>query len=89
LNPYFEKFKNMEPYFKIDEDEWTYIKENFSKEDIKESLVEVLMEYEPPFMDISKKDCFDDYRKLKGVKWNDLYIEKNLYIIKKIYLFSI
>lgn len=66
----------MEPYFKIEEKEWTYIKENFTKEDIKESLVKVLMEYEPPFMDISKKDCFDDYRKLKGVKWNDLYIEK-------------
>ena len=76
MNPYFEKFRNMKPYFKIDEDEWTYIKENFTKEDIKESLVKVLMEYEPPFMDISKKDCFDDYRKLKGVRWNDLYINK-------------
>ena len=73
---YFEKFKNMDPYFKIDEDEWTYIKENFDKDTIKEKLVPILMEYEPPFMDISEKDCLKDYRKLKGVKWNDLYIDK-------------
>ena len=36
----------MEPYFSIDEKEWEYIKDNFTKDDIKESLVEVLMEYE-------------------------------------------
>jgi len=73
---YFEKFRNMEPYFKIEEDEWTYIKETFSKEEIKESLVKILMEYEPPYMDISERECLKDYQKLKGVKWNDLYIEK-------------
>ena len=44
----------MEPYFSIDKTEWTYIKETFSKEDIKESLVEVLMEYDLPFMDITE-----------------------------------
>ena len=43
MNSYFEKFRNMEPYFDISEEEWTYIKENFSEEDIKESLVEILM----------------------------------------------
>ena len=27
-------------------------------------------------MEISEKECLNDYRKLKGVKWNDLYVEK-------------
>jgi len=76
LNPYFEKYKNMEPYFSIDEKDWTYIKDNFEKDDIKQSLVEVLMEYEPPYMDITEKECLTDYKRLKGVKWNDLYINK-------------
>ena len=66
----------MEPYFKIDEKEWTYIKETFSEEEIRESLVKILMEYEPPYMDITEKECLKDYQKLKGVKWNDLFIEK-------------
>ena len=35
---YFDKFKGMKPYFKIDEKEWTYIKETFSKEEIKKNL---------------------------------------------------
>jgi len=73
---YFDKFRNMKPYFKIEEGEWTYIKETFSKEEIKESLVKVLMEYEPPLMDITEKECLKDYQKLKGVRWSDLYIKK-------------
>ena len=66
----------MDPYFKIEEDEWTYIKETFSKEEIKESLVKILMEYPPPYADISEKESFKDYNRLKGIKWNDLYVEK-------------
>ena len=66
----------MEPYFKIEEEEWTYIKDTFSKDEIKESLVKVLMEYPPPYADISEKECFKDYNRLKGIKWNDLYVEK-------------
>ena len=62
MNSYFEKFINMEPYFDISEEEWTYIKENFSEEDIKESLVEILMEYDLPYAEISENgrilDCF-------------------------------
>ncbi len=69
----------MEPYFEIGEEEWTYIKDTFSKEEIKESLVEVLMEYPPPYADISEKDCLKDYQKLKGIKWNDLYTKKKWY----------
>ena len=35
---YFDKFKNQEPYLHIDETEWSYIKETFEKDDVKESL---------------------------------------------------
>ena len=58
----------MEPYFKIEEEEWTYIKETFSKDEIKESLVKVLMEYPPPYADISERECFKDYQRLKELK---------------------
>ena len=52
----------------MDEEQWQYAQDNFSKEEIKECLVEILMEYEPPYMEISEKECLRDYRKLKGVK---------------------
>ena len=35
---YFDKFKEQEPYLHIDETEWSYIKETFEKDDVKESL---------------------------------------------------
>ena len=76
MNEWFEQFRNMEPYFSMDEEQWQYAQDNFSKDEIKETLVEILMEYEPPYMEISEKECLNDYRKLKGVKWNDLYVEK-------------
>ena len=31
--------KNQEPYLHIDETEWSYIKETFEKDDVKESIV--------------------------------------------------
>ncbi len=73
---YFDRFKDMKPYFEINEEEWTYIKETFDKDTIKEKLADILMEYEPPYMDITEKECLTDYKKLKGVKWNDLYVDK-------------
>ena len=76
---YFDKFKDMKPYFEINEEEWTYIKETYSKNVIKQKLVDILMKYEPPYMDISEKDCLKDYQKLKGIKWNDLYTKKKWY----------
>ena len=61
---YFEKFKGQEPYLEINETEWSYIKETFDKDDVKESLATVAMTYPPPYADISRKDCRRDYRKL-------------------------
>ena len=38
---YFDKFKGQQPYLHIDETEWSYIKETFEKDDVKESLAKV------------------------------------------------
>ena len=54
---YFDKFHNMEPYLEIDEKEWEYIKTTFEKQDVRESLAKVAITYQPPYMDISKKDA--------------------------------
>ncbi len=72
---YFDKFRGMKPYFEINEEEWTYLQENYSKEEIKENLAKILMEYPLPYADISEKDCISDYSKLKGIWWNNLLVE--------------
>ena len=51
---YFDKFKNMEPYLFIGEEEWEYIKRTFDKDDVKESLAKVAMEYPIPYASISE-----------------------------------
>ena len=35
---YFDKFYDQDGYLDISEEEWTYIKETFEKDDVKESL---------------------------------------------------
>jgi len=72
---YFDKFKGQEPYLHIGETEWSYIKETFEKDDVKESLATVAMTYPPPYMDISKRDCRRDYRKLKSTWHYDFLSE--------------
>lgn len=72
---YFEKFKDMEPYFEINEEEWTYIKETFPKEEVKEVLADILMDYPLPTAEISEVDAYNAFMKLKGIRWNELLIE--------------
>ena len=72
---YFDKFRNMEPYIYIDEEEWNYIKKNFERHDIQDSLVEILADYEPPYQVISKKQAYNDFMKLKATHWYDVTIE--------------
>ena len=62
---YFNKFRNMEPYLKIDKKEWAYIKETFDRPDIQETLVEILKDYELPTQKLTKKDAYKDFMKLK------------------------
>ena len=54
---YFDKFKNMEPYLFIGEEEWEHIKKTFDKEDVKESLPKLPMEYPIPCTSISEEDA--------------------------------
>ena len=62
---YFDKFKGMTPYLEIKEDEWSYIKDTFEKNDVKESLAKVAMTYEIPYALISENDAYKDLMKLK------------------------
>lgn len=76
---YFDKFKNMEPYLKIDKKEWAYIKETFDRPDIQETLVEILKEYELPTQELTIKDAYKDFMKLKGIQWPDYLKESEWY----------
>ena len=76
---YFDKFKNMEPYLKIDKKEWAYIKETFDRPDIQETLVEILKDYELPTQELTKKDAYKDFMKLKGIQWPDYLIKTEWY----------
>ena len=72
---YFDKFLGMTPYLSIDEKEWGYIKDTFEKQDVKESLAKVAMTYEIPYAEISKKDAYQHYLKLKGMKHTDVLVD--------------
>ena len=72
---YFDKFKNMEPYLFIGEEEWEHIKNTFDKDDVKESLAKVAMEYPIPYASISEDDAFDALKKLKGMRHNEILVE--------------
>ena len=76
---YFDKFRDMEPYLKIDEKDWEYIKETFDKEDVKESLATVAMTYPLPYPNLTEKKAWRDFQKLKGMKWNEIMVEGEWY----------
>jgi len=72
---YFDKFRNMTPYFSIDEKEWEYIKSTFEQQDVLESIGTVLMGYDLPYAELTIEDAQKDYLKLKGIRWNELLKE--------------
>ena len=72
---YFDKFLNMNPYLSIEEREWSYIKETFEKQDVRESLAKVAMTYPPPYMNISENGAYKELQKLKGIRHNDLLVD--------------
>jgi len=76
---YFDKFYNMDPYLFIEEKDWTYIKETFEKDDVKESLATVAMTYELPYPDLTEKGAWRDFQKLKATKWNEILVEDEWY----------
>ena len=75
IKTYFQKFYNMNPYIRIEKDEWKYIVNTFEKEEIIQQLSEVLVTYPPPIQQISEEETLDAYRKLKGTWWPDILVE--------------
>ena len=75
IKKYFKKFYNMQPYINIDKKEWKFIIETYEKDDIVETLSEVLFTYPPPIPKITEQKMLKDLKKLKGVWWYDLLIE--------------
>ena len=76
---YFNRFKDMNSYLFINEKEWEYIKETFDKNDVKESLAVIAMDYPLPYPYITKRDAWRDFQKLKGMKWNEILVEGEWY----------
>ena len=72
---YFDKFKGMTPYLRINDEEWTHIKATFDINDVKESLADVAMTYELPYAEISEDEARKEYLALKGIRWNNLFTE--------------
>ena len=60
IKEYFKKFYDMKPYIYIDKDEWKYIINTFEKDDIVDTLSEVLVTYPPPIPNITEKKTLDD-----------------------------
>jgi 16S rRNA G966 N2-methylase RsmD len=72
---HFDKFKGMSPYLNIPKDEWTYIKNTFDREDVKQSLAEVCMTYDLPYAEITETDARKEYLALKGTRYHELLTE--------------
>jgi 16S rRNA G966 N2-methylase RsmD len=72
---YFNKFKGMQPYLYINKEEWEYIQKTFDREDVKESLADICMEYPLPYAEISEEEARKEYLKLKGIRWRELLTE--------------
>ena len=55
------------------------LKETFDRPDIQETLVEILKDYELPTQELTKKDAYKDFMKLKGIQWPDYLKETAWY----------
>ena len=75
IKEYFKKFYNMKPYLYIPEDEWQMIMKTWEKEEVVESLSEVLHTYPCPIPEISEEDTLKSLNKLKSVQYNDILVE--------------
>jgi hypothetical protein len=72
---YFDKFKSMTPYLTINSEEWSYIKNTFEREDVKDSLAQICMEYPLPYAEITETEARKEYLALKGTRYNELLTE--------------
>ena len=62
----------IEPYFYIGEKDWETIKETYEKEDVKETLAELLMRYDPPYMEIDIDEAEKDFYSLERFTYKEL-----------------
>jgi tRNA1(Val) A37 N6-methylase TrmN6 len=75
IKDYFKKFHGMSPYLTIQKEEWDWIKKTWEKEEIVETLADVLFTYPYPFPEMTSDEVLDDYKKLKGTWWPDILVE--------------
>jgi hypothetical protein len=79
---YFDKFKGMTPYLHINSEEWEHIKNTFDRDDVKDSLAQVCMEYDLPYAEITETDARKEYLALKGTRYNELLTEGEWFLRK-------
>jgi len=53
----------------ISENDWETLKESYPKDQVKEMLAELFMEYPIPYAEISEENAYNDYLKLKAFRW--------------------
>jgi len=71
----FSKYENLDEFPLIDSESWNLIKETYPKDEVKERLAEIFMQYPIPYADITEEDSYKDYMKLKGFRWNEILKE--------------
>ena len=79
IKSYFQKFYGMQPYLRIEEEEWQYILKTYEKDEIVETLSEVCHTYPLPIPVYTNAEVLEDYKKLKGTWWADILIEGEWY----------
>lgn len=79
---YFDKFKGMTPYLHINSEEWAYIKTTFEREDVKDSLAQICMEYDLPYAEITETEARKEYLALKGTRYNELLKRVSGFLVK-------
>ena len=64
-------------YPTITPEDWELIKETYPKDEVKEKLAEIFMEYPLPYATdkYTIEDARDDYMKLKGIRYHELIKE--------------
>jgi hypothetical protein len=82
IQEYFKQFYDMKPYFEINEEQWSHIKETYDKQEVREEMARCAMTYPLPYADIDEEDASSDFMKLKGIRWNELlkHTKVNSYI---------
>jgi len=69
-------------YPTVSEEDFTLLKKNFDKLEVKEAFAELFMEYEIHYADITEEDAYDDFLKLKGFRWSE-YLKEGEWFPRK------